>query len=382
MEQQEQNQDAKTHEPTEKRLRDARRKGDVPSSREVGNMTVVLALLGVVTLALPWQGARLAERLAIMLDQAGRISIAPGQTGVSELNSLAWQFSLPVIAAIWPVFLLLLVGGIVGVLIQGETVVALDRLKPKLSKISPLQGFKRLFSGTALIEFLKSLIKVGVAGALAIWITNETVSSMVTGTGFLPENLPGFLADSARWLLLAMAAFLVPLALIDVIWKRQQWRKKLMMTHKELRDELKESEGSPEIRAKRAALRREHSQHRIATAVPTASVVLTNPTHFAVALRYEPGDDSVPVCVAKGTDHMARRIRELAYDSDVPVIENKPLARMLYNTVELDAAVPVEHWEVVAEIIGFVLDLERDISRPLPEGSSLRTRESETRRLN
>jgi len=375
MEQQDQSQDSKTHEPTPKRLRDARRKGDVPSSREVGNMTVVIALFGVVALALPWQGARLADRLASLIDGAGRISLTSGQTGVNELSSIVWAFTLPVVSALWPVFALLFVGGIVGVLIQGETVVSLERIKPKLSKISPLQGFKRLFSGTAMIEFLKSLIKVTVAGAMALWVTNATVSTMMTGPGFLPESLPGYLAQSARWLLLAMAVFLVPLALIDVIWKRQQWRKKLMMTHKELRDELKEAEGSPELKAKRAQLRREQSQKRVALAVPTASVVLTNPTHFAVALRYEPGSDAAPVCVAKGADHMAHRIREIAYDNDVPVVENKPLARMLFSQVELDQTVPVEHWEMVAEIIGFVIDLERDISRQPPAGSSLRLRD-------
>lgn len=376
MEQQDQSQEAKTHEPTEKRLRDARRKGDVPSSREVSNMTVVMALLGVVTLALPWQGAQLADRLALLIDGAGRISLTFGQTGVDELHSVVMDFTLPVVGALWPVFLLLFIGGLVGVLIQGETVFALERIKPKLNKISPLQGFKRLFSGTALIEFAKSLIKVSVAGGLALWVTNATVANMMTGTGFLPESLPRYLAEAARWLLVAMAVFLVPLALIDIIWKRQQWRKKLMMTHKELRDEQKEAEGSPELKARRAMLRREQSQKRIATAVPTANVVLTNPTHFAVALRYEPGSDEAPVCVAKGADHMAHRIREIAYENEIPVIENRPLTRLLYSEVDLDKAVPVEHWEVVAEIIGFVLDLERDIARTPPRGSTLRPRDT------
>lgn len=376
MEQQDQSQEAKTHEPTEKRLRDARRKGDVPSSREVSNMTVVMALLGVVTLALPWQGAQLADRLALLIDGAGRISLTFGQTGVDELHSVVMDFTLPVVGALWPVFLLLFIGGLVGVLIQGETVFALERIKPKLNKISPLQGFKRLFSGTALIEFAKSLIKVSVAGGLALWVTNATVTNMMTGTGFLPESLPRYLAEAARWLLVAMAVFLVPLALIDIIWKRQQWRKKLMMTHKELRDEQKEAEGSPELKARRAMLRREQSQKRIAIAVPTANVVLTNPTHFAVALRYEPGSDEAPVCVAKGADHMAHRIREIAYENEIPVIENRPLTRLLYSEVDLDKAVPVEHWEVVAEIIGFVLDLERDIARTPPRGSTLRPRDT------
>jgi flagellar biosynthetic protein FlhB len=173
---------------------------------------------------------------------------------------------------------------------------------------------------------------------------------------------------------MAMAAYLVPLAIADIIWRRYEWRKKQMMSHKELQDEMKEAEGSPELRAKRARGRREQSRKRVALAVPQASVVLTNPTHFAVALKYEMGADIAPVCVAKGADNMAHRIRELAHEHEVPVLENKPLARALYDSIEVDEVIPVEHWEVVAEIIGFVMDLRNNNTRRNPpEGSSLRT---------
>jgi flagellar biosynthetic protein FlhB len=366
--------ESKPHEPTEKRLRDARRKGDVPSSRETGNMMVVGSLLMIVVFALPWQAGNLADALAAMIDAAGRTPVSYGQTGVFELNKLTQEFTLSVVLTLLPIFGLLILGAIAGVLIQGETVVSLERIKPKLSKISPKEGFKRLFGGTALIEFLKNLLKVLVAGTLALWVTNTMVRDMMTGIGFLPENLPGYLLESARKLLMAMAAFLVPLAIADIIWRRYEWRKKQMMSHKELQDEMKEAEGSPELRAKRARGRREQSRKRVALAVPQASVVLTNPTHFAVALKYEMGADIAPVCVAKGADNMAHRIRELAHEHEVPVLENKPLARALYDSIEVDEVIPVEHWEVVAEIIGFVMDLRNNNTRRNPpEGSSLRT---------
>jgi flagellar biosynthetic protein FlhB len=336
-------------------------------------MMVVLSLLGITIFVLPWQSADLAESLAILIDNSGRISVGTGQAGVTRLGEVMFEFMIALGFVLAPIFGLLALGGLFGVMIQGETVFSLERITPKLNKISPQQGFKRLFSGSALIEFGKSLLKVFVAGALALWVTNKVVAGMMDSSGFLPESLPNYLLEAARRLLVAMSIFLIPLALLDIVWRRFEWRKKHMMSHKELRDEMKEAEGSPELKAKRAQVRREQSQKRVALAVPEASVVLTNPTHYAVALKYEPGTDLAPQCVAKGADHMAKRIRELAFDNEIPVVENKPLARLLYDTVDLDEVVPVEHWAVVAEIISFVLDLENNVHRQPPDGSSLRT---------
>ena len=369
----EESNESKVHEPTEKRLREARRKGDVPSSRETGNMMVVASLLGVVAFALPWQSGNLVHALSLLVEGAGNVTITNGQAGVNELGEVMTEFILALVIALSPVFLLLIIGALTGVLIQGETVASLERIRPKISKISVIEGFKRLFSKSALVEFAKNILKICVAGALALWVANEAVVTMMSGIGFLPETLPTYLMDAARKLLIAMAVFLVPLAIADILWRRYDWRKKHMMTHKELRDELKEAEGSPELKAKRAERRREQSRQRVAVAVPTADVVLTNPTHFAVALKYQADSDIAPVCVAKGADQMAHRIRAIAFENDVPVIENKPLARLLYDEVELEDVVPVEHWQVVAEIIGFVMDLKKGKRRKLPEGSMLRS---------
>ena len=190
--------------------------------------------------------------------------------------------------------------------------------------------------------------------------------------GLLPESLAAATLDKVRWIFIATTVFLVPIALADILWKRSQWKKKQMMSLKAVRDEHKDSEGDPHIRAKRADLRRARARQRIAQAIPTASVILTNPTHFAVALKYEQGKDDVPVCVAKGADVMAHRIRELAREHDIPMIENRPLARALHSTVEVDQRIPMEHWQAVAEIIGFVMDMRRNVRRKPPEGSTLR----------
>ena len=193
-------------------------------------------------------------------------------------------------------------------------------------------------------------------------------------SGFLPEFLPAYLVEASQKLLMAAAILLVPIAIADIMWRRFDWRKRQRMSQKDLQDEIKESEGSPEIRSKRARRRRELSQQRTIAVVPIADVILTNPTHYSVALKYDPASDMAPVCIAKGADLVALRIREIGFEHDIPIIENKPLARLLYDTVEIDQVVPVEHWEIVAEIISFVFDLKNNKPRKAPEGSVLRTR--------
>ncbi|MDC0739479.1 flagellar type III secretion system protein FlhB [Cognatishimia sp. SS12] len=369
----EEDQSSKSQEPTEKKLRDARKKGDVPNSRETGNMMVVVAMIGIVTFGLQWQTPELVAALSTLIDNAGRIHVGVERPGVATLGTVFWEFIGRVSVAVAPIFGLLLAGALFGVLIQGETVAAVERIKPKLSKVSIKEGLKRQFSANTLVDFVKNLLKVLVVGGLALWVTNTAVRGIWQGPGFVPETLPGYMADATRKLLIAAAAFLVPVAIFDILWRRYDWRRKQMMSMKEVRDEMKESEGDPLIRGKRAALRRQRAQQRIAMAVPTANVILTNPTHFAVALRYEQGVDVAPICVAKGADVMARQIRLIAHDNEIPIVENKPLARTLFDVVEVDDAVPVEHWELVAEIISFVMALQRDPKRKPPAGSSLRT---------
>ncbi|MCP4817734.1 MAG: flagellar biosynthesis protein FlhB [Shimia sp.] len=368
-----QDKSTKTEEPTEKKLRDARRKGDVPNSKETGNMVVVLSLIGIVALILPWRADDLMAALGSQIGLSGQWTIGEGASGLRDLNGNLQVLRQQLLIGIAPMFGLMLLGAVAGTLLQGSTVVALDRIKPKLSKLSPMKGLKRLFSAASLVEFLKNLIKVVVVGTMAVWITIGAVKQVWESPGFLPETLPIYLQSQAVKLLFATAAFLVPIALADMLWRRYEWRNRQRMSHKDIKDEHKESEGSPEIRAKRAMLRRQRSQQRIATAVPLANLVLTNPTHFSVALKYDPAVDIAPVCVAKGADHMARRIRELAHEHGIPMIENKPLTRVLFEAVEVDETVPADHWEVVAEIVGFVMDLEKNVKRRPPDGSVLRT---------
>ena len=363
----------KTLEPTEKKLKDARKKGDVPSSKETGNMVVVVAMLGIAALVLPYQAPQIVVALSVLLDHSPNLMVATGEPGVIRLGQIMSEFFYMIVWAVLPIFGVLFLGGAIGAVIQGETVVAAERIKPKLSKLSPLEGLKRLFSANALVEFAKSIVKVLAIGGLAVWFTNEAVRRIWTSSGFTPEHLPGYLTAAAVKLLIAAAILLVPIAIADILWRRFDWRRKQRMSQKDIKDEHKESEGSPEIRQKRARRRRELSQQRTITAVPLADVILTNPTHYSIALKYDPAQDMAPVCIAKGADHLARRIREVAAEHDIPMIENKPLTRMLYDEIDVDQVIPVAHWEIVAEIISFVFDLRNNKKRAAPQGSTLRT---------
>ncbi|HBM40076.1 MAG TPA: flagellar biosynthesis protein FlhB, partial [Sulfitobacter sp.] len=214
----------KTLEPTEKKLKDARKKGDVPSSKETGNMVVVVAMLGIAALVLPYQAPQIVVALSVLLDHSPNLMVATGEPGVIRLGQIMSEFFYMIVWAVLPIFGVLFLGGAIGAVIQGETVVAAERIKPKLSKLSPLEGLKRLFSANALVEFAKSIVKVLAIGGLAVWFTNEAVRRIWTSSGFIPEHLPGYLTAAAVKLLIAAAILLVPIAIADILWRRFDWR--------------------------------------------------------------------------------------------------------------------------------------------------------------
>ncbi|MBE9637046.1 flagellar biosynthesis protein FlhB [Salipiger mangrovisoli] len=362
----------KTEEPTERKLRKAREKGEVPSSKEVGNVTAVLSLFAITAFVMPSVSAPLAGVLRGVFETAGQVTVGEDVQGIRDLGGVTWGVLRGVGILLAPLLTLMVLGAVAGVLLQGDIVVAAERIRPKLSKISPLAGFKKIFSMGAMVEFLKSIVKVLVVGTIGLWITYHGVRQIWMVQGILPEMVTDFARRTASQMLLVVLALLLVIAVADVLWKRFEHRRNQRMSLQDIKDEHKDTEGDPQIRGKRMQLRRERARQRVAQAVPRATVVLTNPTHFAVALKYESGVDLAPVCVAKGADLLAARIRELAREAEVPIIENKPLARALHDVAEVDKQIPIQHWEAVAAIIGYVMDMQRNIKRPLPEGSSLR----------
>ena len=368
----EEDKDNKTEEPTERRLKKARDKGDVASSKEGGTLMAMLSLFGITVFVLPSTAGPLSGLLRGVFETAGQIDVGVGVTGLRDLGTLTRELIGGVALLLAPLVLLMVLGALAGAALQGEVVMAAERLRPKWSKISPLAGLKRLVSAASLVEFAKSVAKVLLVGAIAGVVTWQAVRQIWLAQGLLPEALAEFARAAAARMLLYTLALVAVIAAADIMWKRFDHRRKQRMSMKEVRDEHKETEGDPLIRAKRRGLRRERARQRLASAVPRATVILTNPTHYAVALKYESGKDLAPVCLAKGTDLIAARIRSLATEAEIPIVENRPLARALHDVAEIDREIPVEHWEAVAAIIGYVMDLKSDKHRAPPAGSQLR----------
>lgn len=368
----EESEEDKAHEASERKIRKAHEKGDVPTSREAGNLMSVSALFLIFIFLMPDLTPRLLRALEGALIHAGQIEIGEDAPGVADLSTLVYAIAWDVAVVMGQVFLAMFAAALIAISIQGKVVVTLERVRPKLEKVSPMAGFKRLFSKNTLVEFVKNVTKVIVVGLISVWLSYRAVRDVWLIEMVLPERIGPFLTERVVGILAAVILFLVLITLADVLWQRHNWAQKQRMSHKEMRDEFKETEGDPMLKAKRAQLRQQKAQARIASAVPMANVVLTNPTHYAIALRYRAGEDQAPVCVAKGTDLMAAQIRKIARENEIPIIENRPLARALYEVAELDRTIPVEHWQAVAEIIGFLMDLKARRRRRPPAGSSLR----------
>jgi flagellar biosynthetic protein FlhB len=272
------------------------------------------------------------------------------------LASLLQRVGTRSIAAVAIPVLLLALAAICGNMIQHRLVWSVDVLMPKLSRISPMAGAKRLFSKQALANFLKGLLKLAVVGSVFValmWPERRRFEDMVT---LDPEVLLPLTRVLALKLFGSVVAILAVIAAADYLFQYRQWHERQKMSLREVKDEYKQSDGDPKIKAKIRQLRASRARKRMMAAVPKATVVITNPTHFAVALQYERGMNA-PICVAKGIDSLALKIREVAGKHDVAVVENPPLARTLYAVVEIDQEVPAEHYKAVAEVIGYVMRL-------------------------
>jgi flagellar biosynthetic protein FlhB len=291
----------------------------------------------------------IANSYAIRVDGNGFVGVV-GKLGTEVIAAMAMPFLLLALAA---------VGGNV---VQHRLVWSAESLKPKLSKISPAAGFKRLFSKQALANFVKGLVKLGLIGTIMVtllWPERFRLDTLVATDPI--AVLPLTLSLSLK-VLGAVVAVLALIAAADYLFQYRQWFERQKMSLRELKDEFKQSEGDPAVKGKIRQIRQTRMRQRMMTAVPKASVIITNPTHFAVALQYERGM-TAPVCVAKGADLIARKIREIATEHGIPIVENPPLARALHGTVEIDQEIPAEHYQAVAEVIGYVMRLNKAMAR-------------------
>lgn len=343
----------KSEDPTQRRLDEALERGNVAKSQEVSAWFVIAAATLVLLVFSGPMGNGLKTTLGGILANAHRI---PADGG--GLMRFAGRAGLEMLAALAIPFLLLALAAVAGNMIQHRLVWSAESLKPKLSKISPVAGLKRLFSKIALVNFVKGVLKIVLLGTvmtLLLWPERDRLEAMVTtdpaailpATSVLALKILGF-----------VVAILAVIAAADFLFQYQQWYEKQKMSLREIKEEFKQSEGDPMVKARIRRIREQRARKRMMAAVPQASVVITNPTHYAIALKYERGDNA-PVCVAKGVDALALKIREVAAAHAVPIVENPPLARALHATVEIDEEIPPEHYRAVAEVIGYVMNLRR-----------------------
>jgi flagellar biosynthetic protein FlhB len=251
------------------------------------------------------------------------------------------------------------VGGVVANLVQGGFMLTPSKLAPDVKKISPLAGFKRLFGVDSLVHFVKSLAKVAVVGFVAWWVLKPSIAQLAMLPSLPPGAMMPLTAEVLKRLIFAVAAIMGAIAGADWLWQRHRFMERMKMTKEEVKEDHKQSDGDPHIKAKRRQLQMQRSRRRMMAAVPEATVVVMNPTHYAVALKYEEGGGAAPTCVAKGMDALALKIRAVAEAAGVAVVEDPPLARALYAAVDIDEMIPPAHYEAVAKVIGFILGAGR-----------------------
>ena len=346
----------KTEDPTQKRLDDALNRGDVAKSQEINTWFVIAGGTLVMSTFSGSIGGGILAPLRNLLANAWMI-----RTDGPGLLSLAGSLEYAMVAAIGVPLLMLALAAIAGNMVQHRLVWSGQQLKPKLSKISPAAGFKRVFGKQAAVNFLKGIFKLAALGAVMtaiLWPERHRLEAMVR---FDPASLLGVTTSLTLHVMGAVVAMLAIVAIGDYLFQYRSWYERQKMSLQEMKEEFKQSEGDPQVKARIRQLRQARMKKRMMAAVPKASVIITNPTHYSVALQYERGM-AAPVCVAKGTDNIAFRIREIAKSHDIPIVENVPLARALYATVEVDQEIPVEHYQAVAEIIGYVMGLRRNLA--------------------
>lgn len=343
----------KTEDPTQKKLDDALERGDVAKSQEVNTWFIMTGATLILLVFANGIGASLNTTMRGLIVNSHQISIDS-----TALLGLYQTVGLKILGVLAVPVLILMLAALAGNMIQHRLVWSAKSLEPKLSKISLIAGFKRMFSMQSVANFLKGIVKILVLGAVLtalMWPERDRIMALERTD---PVAILPLAHTLALKIMSAVVALLAIMAVADFLFQYRRWYEKQKMSVRDIKDEFKQAEGDPIIKGKLKQLQYSRQRKRMMAQVPKAAVVITNPTHFAVALQYERGMEA-PVCVAKGADAIALKIREIAEEHRIPLVENPPLARALHATVEIDQAIPPEHYKAVAEVIGYVMRLRR-----------------------
>jgi flagellar biosynthesis protein FlhB len=344
----------KTEEPTQRRLEEAVKKGQIAFSREITSFLVLGGFLYFITWLLPSDSRKAANMLESFIDHAGDIRLNDNNIGEILKRSIGYYGQLVAVPLAIAAFAALFSSFIQ----NGKIIFSFDPVTPKLEKISPLKGLGKMFSAKSLVEFLKGIIKI----AIIIIVIYLTLYDQFNHLKVLHDDslatIGYYIKELNREVLTVVCIMMAIIAAMDFLYQRHSYMQNLRMSKHEIKEEYKQTEGSPEVKSKLRALRMEKAKRRMMAEVPKADVIITNPTHYSIALKYDGAKSKAPICIAKGIDKVAFAIREIAKDNDIPIIEDRPLARAMYDKVELDEEIPVEYYKAVAEIISYVYKIK------------------------
>ena len=343
-------QESKTEKPTERRISDAVEKGNVPFSKEVVIFSSLFASLLALNLSSRFAAGKLNSILGSLIEQAGTLQFGSGND-YSHALSQAFKQSF---IAIVPILSIIGIGGVLGSLLQNVPSANLERLRPKFERLSPAKNSSRMFGAEARVEFGKSLAKLGIISFVVYKLFKENLSLVMGSMSQEPERLPQKLFDASAAVVtqVCLVAFLIAIA--DAAYTRVKWHNSLKMSRQELKDEFKHMEGNMMLKERMKSIGRQRAKRQMMSELPKATLVVVNPTHFAVALRYVPAEGGAPIVIAKGLDILALRIRGICQANDIPVIEEKLLARTLHASCDVGSMIPVEFYQAIAEIIHFI----------------------------
>ena len=362
--------ESKTEEPTAGKLSKAREDGDVVKTPDLATLASFAAAASVIAVAGSAMTRNLAVALVPFIAHPDSISVEGG--GSQQVLQYVMKAGAPLILGVMVAAAL---AGIAGNLVQTGIMFTPDKVfKFDFKKVSPMGGLKRMFGVDALMQFVKSLVKIALVGWIGYLVVKPHLHEFTNLSAMDPMAILPFALRIIRNLAFSIAAFLLLIAGLDWFWQRQRFMKRMRMSKEDLKEEYKQTEGDPHIKGKQKQLRMVRARQRMMQNVPSATVVVMNPTHYAVALKYEAGGEGAPQCVAKGMDAVALRIRKVAEDNGVPVIVDPPLARSLYASVEIEEFIPQKHYEAVAKIIGFIMQSEKKAQAPKPKPKMTPTR--------
>ncbi|HEU0117792.1 MAG TPA: flagellar biosynthesis protein FlhB [Alphaproteobacteria bacterium] len=350
----EEDNDQKTEEPTGKRLEEARDRGQLPLSRETTSWVIFLGILICVAWLAPGMSRRIISAMQVFLEQPHAFSLDD-----RGLQTVIFTTLKEVAFATASIFIVLAVAAVAGTMTQTGLFASLDLITPDFDKLSWKNGFHRIFSTTALVELGKSIAKMVLLGTAVFFTLLPVINQLPVFTGHSLIDMIAFLHHETVHLIVIMLLVFTAIAVADLFYQRFHYYKTLRMTKAEVKDEFKQQEGDPVIKSRLRQIRLEKARKRMMAQVPKADVVVTNPTHYAIALQYDNIKMVAPVVLAKGTDALAERIKAVAEENKIPFVSNPPLARALYDTVEVDQAIPTQHYRAVAEVISYVYKLKK-----------------------